>query len=384
MSKPLDGVRIVEFAGLGPAPHACMILSDLGANVVRVERPGKLNADAFQHTLRGRSIVQADLKSQRDRPDVLSLISNADVLIEGFRPGVMERLQLGPEHTFALNPRLIYGRMTGWGQHGSMAERAGHDINYISLTGALHATGKIDQPLPPLNLVGDYGGGSMMLVVGVLGALYERERTGEGKIVDAAMVDGVSVLLQQILEFMSKGKWIDSRESNFLDGAAPYYRTYKCADGGFVAVGAIEPPFYTQLLAGLGLEEIFLPDRDDPSSWENLSATFATRFAAHERDYWTAVFDGTDACVTPVLSFEEAHRHEHIAARRSIVKTEDGSLIGTQAPRLRSYHGRQNWREVGTMSTTVTTLAEVLASWDGSRSRVPRNDRESATPERGL
>lgn len=363
MSRPLDGVRIVEFAGLGPAPHACMILSDLGANVVRIERPGQLDDKAFQHTLRGRSIVYADLKSQHDRREVLALISNADVLVEGFRPGVMERLELGPEDALALNPRLIYARMTGWGQHGPMAQRAGHDINYISLTGALHATGKIDQPLPPLNLVGDYGGGSMMLVVGVLSALYERERTGEGKIVDAAMVDGVGVLLQQILEFMSKGMWTDSRESNFLDGAAPYYRTYKCADGGFVAVGAIEAPFYTELLVGLGLEETLLPNRDDPSSWEALSATFAARFAAQDRDHWTAVFNGTDACVTPVLSLDEAHRHEHIAARRSIVQAEDGSLIGTQAPRFLPPGGSHNSLASDIQQTKVTTFFEALESW---------------------
>lgn len=364
MKRPLEGVRIVEFAGLGPAPHACMVLSDLGANVVRVERPGKIDEGAFRHTLRGRSIVHADLKSEQDRHDVLRLISDADVLVEGFRPGVMERLELGPEHTFALNPRLIYARMTGWGQHGPMATSAGHDINYLSLTGALHATGKADQPLPPLNLVGDYGGGSMMLVVGVLSALFERERTGEGTIVDAAMVDGVSVLLQQIFEFMSNGLWKDSRETNFLDGAAPYYRTYKCSDSKFVAVGAIEPPFYTQLLAGLNLEEAVLPDRDNPACWEELSEIFAARFAEHTQDHWAAVFEGTDACVTPVLSLEEAHRHEHIAARKSIVQTMDGSLIGNQAPRFRSHNDNCDLREPDTTSTRVTTFSEALTNWN--------------------
>ncbi|HEY4536645.1 MAG TPA: CaiB/BaiF CoA-transferase family protein [Enteractinococcus sp.] len=362
MTKPLEGVRIVEFAGLGPAPHACMVLADLGADIVRIERPNNIDHQAFQHTLRGRSIVEVDLKSESDRYEILDLISHADVLVEGFRPGVMERLELGPDHTFAMNPRLIYARMTGWGQHGPMAQRAGHDINYISLTGALHAIGTTDQPMPPLNLVGDYGGGSMMLVVGVLSALYERERTGEGKIVDAAMVDGVSVLIQQILEFMSKGMWNDTRETNFLDGAAPYYRTYRCADGGYVAVGAIEPPFYSQLLAGLGLDEEELPDRNDPRCWKALADILAARFAANDRDHWTTIFGGTDACVTPVLSIEEAHRHEHIAARRSIIRSEGGSLIGTPAPRFQS-HGDREGTEESESSTTVTTITDVLDSW---------------------
>lgn len=364
MSGPLDGVRIVEFAGLGPTPHACMMLSDLGANIVRIERPGTLDDEAFQHTLRGRTIVQGNLKSEGDREYILALISQADVLIEGFRPGVMERLGLGPQETSGCNPRLIYARMTGWGQHGPMAERAGHDINYISLTGALHAIGTVDQPLPPLNLVGDYGGGSMVLVVGVLSALYERERTGRGKVIDAAMVDGVSMLLQQLFEFMSKGMWTDSRGTNFLDGAAPYYRTYQCSDGLFVAVGAIEPPFYAQLLKGLQLEESTLPNRDDPSSWQTLSEIFAARFAAYDRAYWTEVFNGSDACVTPVLSFEEASGHPHIAARRSIIKNPDGTLNGAQAPRFLAEDGSQPSRPADGMLTAVMTLSEALETWN--------------------
>jgi len=364
MSTPLKDLRVVEIAGLGPSPHACMLLSDLGADIVRIERPGDLDQEAFRHTLRGRTIVHADLKVPSDLQYVRSLISKADVLVEGFRPGVMERLGIGPQQASELNPRLIYARMTGWGQDGPMAERAGHDINYISLTGALHAIGDDKQPLPPLNLSGDYGGGSMMLLVGVLSALYEREHTGNGQVVDAAMVDGVSLLLQQILEFRSKGAWNDSRAKNFLDGGAPYYRTYECADGHFVAVGAIERQFYAQLLDGLELDESQLPDRNDRDSWEILSKIFADCFRSRSRHHWVEVFNGTDACVTPVLTFEEVPHHQHIAARESIIKSKDGALIGTRAPRFLSYDGQPLTSDPAEEQTKLASLPEMIRAWD--------------------
>lgn len=360
MSKPLEGIRVLEFAGLGPAPHACMILADLGADVVRVERPGTPDTAAYHHTLRGRTITQADLKNTLDLHAVRQLITKADVLVEGFRPGVMERLELGPEHTAKLNPQLIYARMTGWGQNGPMAQRAGHDINYIGLTGALHAVGTSDQPIPPLNLVGDYGGGSMFLVVGVLSALLQRQRTGQGTTVDAAMVDGVSILLQQILEFQHKNLWQDTRSANVLDGAAPYYRTYRCADGGFVAVGAIEEPFYTQLLEGLELDATTLPDRDDQDCWPELTEIFTTTFAKQPRDHWAEIFADTDACVTPVLSFAEAPHHEHIAARKSLVHTDQGSLVATPAPRVGKASGLHHEQQ-----TTSATLQQAVETWEG-------------------
>ncbi|MBS44294.1 MAG: carnitine dehydratase [Nocardioides sp.] len=332
MTKPLTGVRVLEMAGIGPGPHACMMLADLGADVVRVCRPGA-EEPANVHTLRGRTTVVADLKDPRERDRVLDLAASADVLVEGFRPGVMERLGLGPEEARARNPRLVYARMTGWGQDGPLAPTAGHDINYISLTGALHAIGTADAPVPPLNLVGDYGGGSMLLVNGVLAALVQRATTGEGQVVDAAMVDGAAQLLAGILELRTTGLWNDTRGDNLLDGAAPFYGTYQCSDGGAMAVGAIEAPFYALLVQGLGLDAETLPDRDDRSTWPVLRETFAAAFAAHPRAHWESVFDGTDACVTPVLSFAEAPTHPHVAAR-GVLAGAQGTAVAGAAPRL--------------------------------------------------
>ena len=326
MSRPLTGVRVVELAGIGPSPHACMMLADLGAEVTRVLRPSEASEKDNAHTLRGRRRVVADLKDPADRDRVLDLISSADVLVEGFRPGVMERLGLGPDQAMARNPRLVFARMTGWGQHGPYARMAGHDINYISITGALHAIGTSESPVPPLNLVGDYGGGSMLLVNGVLAALVQRAATGEGQVVDAAMVDGASVLLAGILELRPDRTWNDTRSNNLLDGAAPFYRTYRCSDGGFMAVGAIEPQFYALVVSGLGLDADLLPDRDDPASWPELTTVLAEAFDAHPRAHWESVFDGTDACVTPVLDFEEAVTHPHVAARGSLTRDAAGFI----------------------------------------------------------
>src|SRR5690348_6401654 len=259
MAGPLQGLRVVELAGIGPGPHAAMLLGDLGADVVRVERPGKGPGPATEpgrdYLLRNRRSVAANLKSDEDRELVLGLIAKADVLIEGFRPGVTERLGLGPEDCAKVNERLIYARMTGWGQTGPRSQQAGHDINYISLNGLLHSVGRAgERPVPPLNLVGDFGGGSMFLIVGILSALWEREKSGKGQVVDAAMVDGSSVLAQMVWGFRQDGLWSDERGVNMLDGGAPYYDTYTCADGKHIAIGAIEPQFYAEMLKGLGLD----------------------------------------------------------------------------------------------------------------------------------
>ncbi|WP_157537149.1 CaiB/BaiF CoA transferase family protein [Nocardioides sp. Root190] len=356
MNQPLSGIRVVELAGIGPGPHACMMLADLGAEVVRVVRPG-VQEPPTPYTLRGRTIVEADLKDPSDRDRVLELLARADVLVEGYRPGVAERLGLGPDVVHASNPRLVYGRMTGWGQTGPLATTAGHDINYISLTGALHAIGPADQPLPPLNLVGDFGGGSMLLVNGILAALVQRASTGVGQVVDAAMVDGVGMLLAGILELRPMGMWTDTRFDNILDGAAPFYRTYRCSDGGFMAAGAVEPQFYDLLVRGLGLDPAELPSRDEKSNWPVLSEQFADIFATQPRAHWEQVYDGTDACVTPVLSFTEAPAHPQVAARRALVAGEGEEVVPGAAPFLSAGStGPAGLAEVG-------TLDKVLAGW---------------------
>jgi len=273
MAGPLHGLRVVELAGIGPGPHAAMILGDLGADVVRVERPPKVPnpAPSGDFLVRNRRSVAANLKSDEDRDLVLRLIAKADVLIEGFRPGVTERLGLGPQDCAKVNERLIYARMTGWGQTGPRSQQSGHDINYISLNGVLHAIGRAgERPVPPLNLVGDFGGGSMFLLVGILSALYERERSGKGQVVDAAMVDGASVLAQMMFAFRHTGLWSDVRGTNMLDTGAPYYDVYECADGRYVSVGSIEPQFYAELLAKLGLDPAALPAQNDVTQWPEL------------------------------------------------------------------------------------------------------------------
>lgn len=269
----LDGVRVVELGGIGPVPHAGMLLASLGADVIRVERSGEPDARAWDATRRGRTVVSADLKSPEDVRRVRGLVAAADVLVEGFRPGVAERMGLGPDELRSLNPGLVYARMTGWGQHGPWADRAGHDINYIGLTGALHAIGD-DRPSPPLNLVGDFGGGSAYLVLGVVSALVRRGRTGEGCEIDAAIVDGTSSLMQLIWSLRADGRWQDRRAANLLDGGTPFYRTYRCADGGWMAVGALEPAFYRAMLEGLGLTartSRIVPTRPSGRRWRRFS-----------------------------------------------------------------------------------------------------------------
>lgn len=335
MAGPLAGLRVIELAGIGPGPHAAMILGDLGADVVRVERPPKLGAEASKDTmLRNRRSVTADLKSPEGRDLVLNLVAKADVLIEGFRPGVTERLGLGPEDCAKVNDKLVYGRMTGWGQTGPRALQAGHDINYISLNGTLHSIGrKGERPVPPLNLAGDFGGGSMFLLVGILSALWERQTSGKGQVVDAAMVDGSSMLSAMMWSFRSQGLWSDERGVNMLDTGAPYYDTYECSDGRYMSVGAIEPQFYAELLAKLELDPAELPAQNDVSRWPELREVFTKAFAAHDRDHWAKVFAASDACVAPVLSFGEVQADSHITERNTFYDV-DGYLQPMPAPRF--------------------------------------------------
>jgi alpha-methylacyl-CoA racemase len=336
---PLAGLRVVELAGIGPAPHAAMVLADLGADVVRVDRPTgrslQLGAPgATDAVLRGRRSVAADLKSEAGRALLLDLAAHADVLLEGLRPGVAERLGVGPEECLARNPRLVYGRITGWGQHGPRAHEVGHDINYIGLTGALHAIGRADgPPPPPLNLVGDFGGGSMLLLVGLLAALWERGRSGRGQVVDAAMVDGTALLTQMTLALRGMAAWTDDRASNLLDGAAPFYDTYCCADGRYVAVGALEPQFFAALLDGLGLDPDTVGDQHDRGTWPAMREAFGERFRSRTRDEWAVQFTGKEACVTPVLSFTEAVVDPHLTARGTYLDT-DGIVQAAPAPRF--------------------------------------------------
>lgn len=355
---PLADVRVVELDAIGPVPLCAMLLADMGADIVRIARAGGNKAyddigEAILH--RGRTSVALDLKDAAEREAALALIAGADILIEGFRPGVMERLGLGPDACHERAPALVYGRMTGWGQHGDLAPRAGHDINYIAITGALAAIGaKEGPPIPPLNLVGDYGGGAMFLAMGVLAALTEARRSGQGQVVDAAMTDGVPVLMSLFLALGQNGGWQDERESNLLDGGAPYYRCYECADGGYVAVGALEPQFFAALVKGLGLETAAFRQADK-SRWPAMKAAFAARFRTKSRDEWAALFAGRDACVTPVLTMAEAPSHPHNRSRDTFVER-DGLIHPAPAPRFSrtasEIHG-----------ASVASAADVLERW---------------------
>jgi alpha-methylacyl-CoA racemase len=333
---PLRGLRVIELAGIGPGPHAAMIPADLGAEVIRVERPGPVEPAVRDDLLlrSRRAVVAADLKDADELAVVLSLADRADVLIEGMRPGVAERLGIGPEACHARNSALVYARITGWGQDGPLAARAGHDINYIGLTGVLAAIGRAgDRPVPPLNLVGDFGGGSMLVVVGVLAALWERGRSGRGQVVDAAMVDGVTQLAQMMWSLRAAGTWQTERGANLLDGGAPFYDTYTCADGRHVAVGALEPAFYRALLSGIGLDPAQVPDRDSRANWPRLRALLAKAFLTRTRDEWAECFADVDACVTPVLDLGEATRHPQVGGRGSVTLA-DGAHQAAPAPRF--------------------------------------------------
>ena len=334
---PLSGVRVIEIASLAPAPFGCMIFSDLGADVLRVERPescGPGMPPPRDPLVRGRRSVGLNLKDPEGVRLLLRLAERADVLVEGFRPGVAERLGFGPEVCARANPRLVFARMTGWGQQGPLAPTAGHDIDYIAVSGALHGIGRPgERPVPPLNLVGDFGGGGMLLAVGVLAALVERGRSGLGQVVDAAMVDGSALLDAFLYGMIARGLWRTERGTNLLDGGAPFYDTYEAAGGGYLAVGALEPQFYAELLAGLGLDGADLPGQLDQAGWPVLRERFAAVFATKTRDEWAEIFAGRDACVAPVLTPEEAPGHPHNAARGTF--TEAGGVVQpAPAPRF--------------------------------------------------
>ncbi|WP_181311276.1 CaiB/BaiF CoA transferase family protein [Nocardioides campestrisoli] len=363
MAGPLSGLRVIELASIGPGPHAAMILADLGADVVRVERrlgTLGLGAQGRNEQLRGRTIVRADLKTPEDRSAVLELVARADVLIEGYRPGVAERLGLGPDACLAENPRLVYGRMTGWGQDGPLAARAGHDINYLSVTGLLNAVGRPgERPTIPLNLIGDYGGGSMLLLVGILSALWERERSGTGQVVDAAMAEGASLLGHMLWAMYGGGAWSAERGTNFLDGGAPFYDTYECADGGHMAVGAVEPQFFALVLSTLGLDADEVPAQHDRDRWPELRTLMANRFLQHDRAHWEQAFADVDACVTPVLSFDEAAQHPHVR-ERGIVAEMNGIIQPAPAPRF----SRTAPPVPSAPPTAASEISDVLHGWN--------------------
>jgi alpha-methylacyl-CoA racemase len=332
---PLSGIRVLEFEAIGPGPFCGMMLADMGADVLLVDRPADaglgLGRERWSDVmLRGRRSVTLDLKSKDGVEAALRLAARADALIEGFRPGVMERLGLGPDALAARNPKLVYGRMTGWGQDGPLAPRAGHDINYIALTGVLHAIGRSGgAPVPPLNLIGDFGGGGMLLAFGIACALVEAQRSGKGQVVDAAMVDGASLLSTMFWGMLAGKRWSEVRGENVLDSGAPWYDAYETKDAKFVAIGAIEPKFYAELLERLGIAGENLPAQHDRGRWPELRNRFAQVFRSKTRDEWGALFEGSDACFAPVLSFSEARRHPHNASRSTFV---DSGRVTQPAP----------------------------------------------------
>lgn len=350
MSGPLEGLKVLELAGIGPGPYACMLLADLGADVLRLERgdPDASDETTWDVLNRSRPSIAIDLKNDAGRALVLELCEQADVLIEGFRPGVTERLGLGPDDVFARNPKIVYGRITGYGQNGPLAARAGHDINYISVSGALWPIGREgERPVPPLNLIGDFGGGALFLVFGVLAAYVAALRTGEGQVVDAAMVDGSASLMSMTYALMNMGTWLDNRGVNILDTGAPFYEVYDTSDDQFVAVGAIEPQFYRTLLERLDLDDEDPQEQWDRTRWPLMKERFASIFRTKTRDEWTERFVGVDACVTPVLSPREAPRHSYNAERN--VFSTDGALQPQPAPRFSKTPGaiRQPPRAAG-------------------------------------
>ena len=354
---PLAGVRVLEFAGIGPGPFCGMLLADMGADVVRLDRASGADATAGAICGRGKRSVALDLKTERGRQSALDLAAAADLLIEGYRPGVMERLGLGPDAALGRNPRLVYGRMTGWGQQGALAQRAGHDINYIGLSGALAAIGPREAPLQPLNLVGDYGGGALYLALGLLAALWESRTSGAGQVVDCAMVDGAASLMTSFYQLFGRGLWTTGRGENYLDGGLPYYRPYVCADGKWVTVGALEPEFYANLLAGLGLDPQSYPQHDR-GGHAALGKALAETFITRTRDEWCAHFEGVDACVGPVLDLSEAPTHP-VNADRSGFAMVDGGWEPAPAPRF----SRTPSEIRGGAPVAGAHTAEILHEW---------------------
>lgn len=359
-SGPLAGIRIVEIDAIGPLPLAAMLLADMGAEIVRVARPPSAGAGDWDDVggdilHRSRIVTYLDLKQDIDRAQLLDLIDHADGLIEGYRPGVMERLGVGPDVCLARNPALVFGRMTGWGQSGPLAMRAGHDINYLSITGALHAMGDKGAPPPvPLNLVGDYGGGAMFLIFGLLSALLSAQKTGQGQVVDACITDGVSSLMSLFYAWQPKGLWADAPASNLLDGAAPFYRCYACADRRHVAVGCLEPKFFAQMVEGLGLADRAYK-QNDRTGWPAMQVDFENVFATRTRDEWANHFSTTDACVTPVLAMREAAEHPHNQARGTFLER-GGLAQPAPAPRLD--------RTMGAITEPTTAdIADIVRRW---------------------
>jgi alpha-methylacyl-CoA racemase len=345
VTGPLSGLRVMEFSAIGPVPFCGMLFSDMGADVLRLDRfkdaaLGIGTDSRFDVFGRGKRSVAVDLKRREHVELALALAARADILIEGYRPGVMERLGLGPEVCLARSPRLVFGRMSGWGQHGPLAMEAGHDINYIALSGALHAMGRPqDPPPPPLAIVGDFAGGAMMLAFGLMCALLKARQSGDGQVVDAAIFDGVNLLMAPFHALLDAGRWDDRRGANVLDGGAPWYDSYETGDGKYIAVGAIEDKFYTELLRVLGLDPASLPERHDRSQWPVLRRAFSSAFKRRSRDEWCQLFQGTDACVAPALSLREVRHHPHAVARGSFV-TANGFAQPAPSPRLSRTPGR--------------------------------------------
>ena len=362
MAGPLDGLKVLEMAGLGPAPFCAMMLADMGADVVRIERPGTASVTgttgAYDVLSRNRRILKLNLKEGAALDSVLALVERADILIEGFRPGVMERLGLGPELCLSRRPSLVYGRMTGWGQTGPLAHAAGHDINYIALSGALHAIGRPGEPpVVPLNYVGDFGGGAMMLAFGLLCALHHARLTGQGQVVDAAMTDGAALLSSMMYGMHAAGVWSNRRGENMLDGGAHFYGTYACADGKYVAVGAIEPQFYARLLEGAGVRDPAFSAQNDMRQWPELKTRLARIFLTKTRDQWCALLEGSDACFAPVLDWDEAPLHPHNQSRQAFV-TVDGVLQPAPAPRFSRTPAPTPVRPKGGASDSAGIIAE--------------------------
>ncbi len=331
---PLNGLRVVELEGLGPAPFCGMMLADMGAEVISITRKSAAGSRAAQISERGKKTIALNLKHPDGVAAVLDLCASADILIEGFRPGVAERLGIGPAACAARNPRLVYGRMTGWGQTGPLASAAGHDINYISLSGALHAIGRAgERPVPPLNLVGDFGGGGMFLAFGLMCAVFEAQRSGTGQVVDVSMVDGSAALMHMMYQFMAMGAWRDERGANMLDGAAHFYDTFETADGRYVSIGSIEPQFYALLVQLAGLDAAEFAPQHDQSRWPDLKDKLAAVIRQRTRDEWCAIMEGTDVCFAPVLSMTEAPGHPHNVARGTFIEVE-GVPQPAPAPRF--------------------------------------------------
>jgi len=336
---PLTGLKIVEFAGIGPGPFCGMLLSDLGADVVRIDRKGQGRGAPSDITARGRRSVALDLKTPEAVEACLKLMTTADAVIEGFRPGVMERLGLGPDVALKRNPKLVFGRMTGWGQTGPYAMAAGHDMNYIAITGALHAIGTADKPVPPLNLVGDFGGGALYLAFGLLAGVIQARETGKGQVIDCAMSDGAASLMAMFYGFKAGGMWKEERRSNMLDGGAHFYDTYQCSDGKWVSIGSIEPQFYALLLEKTGINDPEFQKQHDRSAWPALREKLAHVIAQKTRDEWTEIMGGTDVCFAPVLDLDEAPKHPHNVARETFVDL-GGVIQPAPAPRFSATPGK--------------------------------------------